>query len=101
MKGGYVLMLAIVAMLVAMPEARAQFLKNLVSNATKGLTNKPAASTGSSGTRKQDSGSKQTLDSATLAKMLAGMNTPPMTAADSAALKTFGTATGGSGMEYQ
>jgi hypothetical protein len=102
MKRGYVFLLAAAAMMLAMPGARAQFLKNLVNNVKQGMTNKPAANTGSSGARKQDSGSKQTLDSATLAKMLAGMNAPPpMTAADSAALKTFRTATGGSGMEYQ
>jgi Domain of unknown function (DUF4412) len=102
MKRGYVFLLVAMAMVVAMPRGRAQFLKNLVSNAAKGLTNEPATNAGSSVPRKQDSGSKQTLDSATLAKMLAGIDTPPpMTAADSAVLKTFRAATGGSGMEYQ
>jgi hypothetical protein len=84
--------------------SQAQFLKNLVNNVTQNISNKAAGkATGTTG--KHDSASmtgKSGPDSAMIAQFLAGANKPtPMTAADSAAVKTFMTATGGSGMLYQ
>jgi hypothetical protein len=85
--------------------SQAQFLKNLVNNVTQNISNKAAGkATGTTG--KPDSASmtgKSGPDSAMIAQMLAGANkpNPTMTAADSAAVKTFMTATGGSGMLYQ
>ena len=79
---------------------RAQFLKNLVNNVKQNLGNKAAGNAG-----KPDSASsaaRTARDSATLAQMIAGSSKPKvMTAADSAAVKSFMTATGGSGMLYQ
>ena len=79
---------------------RAQFLKNLVNNVKQNLGNKAAGNAG-----KPDSASsaaRTARDSATLAQMMAGSSKPKvMTAADSAAVKSFMTATGGSGMLYQ
>ncbi len=83
---------------------RAQFLKNLVNNVTQKIGNK-AAGNAAGTTGKPDSASsaaRTARDSAALAQMMAGSSKPKvMTAADSAAVKSFMTATGGSGMLYQ
>lgn len=79
---------------------RAQFLKNLVNNVKQNLGNKAAGNAG-----KPDSASaaaRTGRDSAALAQMMAGSSKPKvMTAADSAAVKSFMTATGGGGMLYE
>jgi hypothetical protein len=85
--------------------ARAQFLKNLVNNVTQKMTNKATGNTTTT-TGKPDSTAKtKGADSAMLAGMMARMNAAakpaPMTAEDSAAVKNFMTASGGSGMLYQ
>lgn len=84
--------------------SQAQFLKNLVNNVKQNISNK-AAGNAAGTTGKRDSAStagKPGLDSAMLAQMLANATKPkPMTAADSAAVKSFMTATGGSGMLYE
>jgi len=104
MKRIFVIGLLVAGMVALTTRGQAQFLKNLVNNVTNNLSNKAAGkATGTTG--KTDSASaarKQAADSAALMQMLAGTNKPtPMTAADSAAVKTFMTATGGSGMLYQ
>jgi hypothetical protein len=81
--------------------ARAQFLKNLVNNVTQGMTNKATGKSAATGS-KTDSAAQKSKDSAMLAGIMAGVSKPPvMTAADSAAVKEFMTASGGSGMLYQ
>jgi hypothetical protein len=81
--------------------ARAQFLKNLVNNVTQGMTNKATGKTAGTG-NKTDSAAQKSKDSAMLAGIMANINKPAvMTAADSAAVKEFMTASGGSGMLYQ
>jgi hypothetical protein len=81
--------------------ARAQFLKNLVNNVTQGVTNKATGKSAGTGS-KTDSAAQRSSDSARLAGIMAGINKPAaMTAADSAAVKEFMTANGGSGMLYQ
>jgi hypothetical protein len=81
--------------------ARAQFLKNLVNNVTQGVTNKATSKSAGTGS-KTDSAAQRSSDSARLAGIMAGINKPAaMTAADSAAVKEFMTANGGSGMLYQ
>ena len=85
----------------------AQFFKNLVNNVKQGLTNKAAGNTGSTGNTgnmgtRADSAAQRSKDSAMLAGMMANVSKPAaMTAADSAAVKEFMTASGGSGMLYQ
>jgi Domain of unknown function (DUF4412) len=83
--------------------SRAQFLKNLVNNVKQNISNKAAGNaTGTTGKRDSTSAGKPGPDSAMVAQLLANATKPkPMTAADSAAVKSFMTATGGSGMLYE
>lgn len=86
------------------PTARAQFLKNLVNNVKQNIAGKPASNTtGTGNTTGKDSTGKSALDSATIARMMTGGagTPPPMTAADSAAVKSFMTGSASSGMLYQ
>lgn len=79
----------------------AQFLKNLVNNVAQGMTNKATGKSAGTGS-KTDSAAQRSKDSTMLAGIMAGVNKPvAMTAADSAAVKEFMTASGGSGMLYQ
>ena len=84
--------------------SRAQFLKNLVNNVTQKMANK-ATGNNTNTTGKSDSAAKTANDSAMLAgimgKMAAANKPVPMTAEDSAAVKSYMTATGGSGILYQ
>lgn len=100
MKPAYII-LAIVAILFGnTPAAHAQFLKNLVNNVKQNIGNKAAGN--ATGTTRKDSAGNTGPDSATFARMMAGINKPaPMTAADSAAVKSFMTASASSGMLYQ
>jgi hypothetical protein len=85
--------------------SRAQFLKNLVNNVKQNMANKAVGNnTGTAG--KPDSAGRMTAnDSAMLVGIMAKMNAAvkpvPMTAEDSAAIKSFMTASGGSGILYQ
>jgi hypothetical protein len=83
--------------------SQAQFLKNLVNNVTQNISNKAAGkATGTTGKPDTSAAGKTARDSAALMQMMAGANKPKvMTAADSAAVKGFMTAIGGSGMLYQ
>ncbi len=94
----------LVAGMAGSTTGRAQFLKNLVNNVKQNLGNKAAGNVaGAPG--KPDSASaaaRAARDSATLMQMMAGANKAKvMTAADSAAVKSFMTATGGGGMLIQ
>jgi hypothetical protein len=87
--------------------ARAQFLKNLVNKVVDSAVRRKATAgnTGNTGTR-TDSTARGSKDSAMLAGIMANMSKPAgMTAADSAAasaaVKEFMTASSGSGMLYQ
>jgi uncharacterized protein DUF4412 len=100
MKPAYIILAIVVILFGNTPAAHAQFLKNLVNNVKQNIGNKPAANT--TGTTKKDSAASAGPDSAAFARLMAGVNKPaPMTAADSAAVKSFMTASGGSGMLYQ
>lgn len=100
MKPAFITLLVFSGIFGLMPAARAQFLKNLMNNVSQKMANKAVGN--NTGTTRKDSAANSGPDSATVAKMLAGINTPPpMTAADSAAVKGFMTASGGSGMLYQ
>jgi Fe-S cluster assembly iron-binding protein IscA len=104
MKRVFVICVLVVGMVGTTMPGRAQFLKNLVNNVKQNIGNK-AAGNAAGTTGKRDSASvagKSGLDSAMVAQMLANATKPkPMTAADSAAVKSFMTATGGSGMLYE
>jgi hypothetical protein len=104
MKRVFVICMLVAGMAGSSTPGRAQFLKNLVNNVKQNLSNKAAGNT-TSATGKPDSASaaaKSANDSAMLAKILGNASKPkPMTAADSAAVKGFMTASGGSGMLYQ
>jgi hypothetical protein len=96
MKPVYIILAIAVILFGYTPAAHAQFLKNLVNNVKQNIGNKPTSTT------KKDSAASTGPDSAAFARMMAGINKPaPMTAADSAAVKSFMTASGGSGMLYQ
>jgi Domain of unknown function (DUF4412) len=102
MKRVFVICVLVAGMVGSATTGRAQFLKNLVNNVKQNLGNKAAGN--ATGTGKPDSASaaRSARDSAALAQMLSGANKPKvMTAADSAAVKGFMTATGGSGMLYE
>jgi hypothetical protein len=104
MKRVFVICMLVAGMVGSATTGRAQFLKNLVNNVTQKIGNK-AAGNAAGTTGKPDSASsaaRTARDSAALAQMMAGSSKPKvMTAADSAAVKSFMTATGGSGMLYQ
>ena len=104
MKRVFIICVLVAGMVGSSTTGRAQFLKNLMNNVTQNIGNKAAGN--AAGTKgKHDSTSaagKSGPDSAMLAQMMAGNSKPKvMTAADSAAAKSFMTATGGSGMLYQ
>jgi hypothetical protein len=85
--------------------SRAQFLKTLVNNMKQNVTNKAAGKSAQT-TGKQDSSaqSKSSYDSTYLTQLLAKTNKPKpsISPADSAAaIKSFMTATGGSGLLLQ
>jgi Domain of unknown function (DUF4412) len=101
MKQAIVFIMVLLGVVGYSTAARAQFLKNLVNNVTQGVTNKATGKSSGTGS-KTDSAAQKSKDSAMLAGIMAGVNKPPvMTAADSAAVKEFMTASGGSGMLYQ
>jgi hypothetical protein len=103
MKAAYT-WLAITLMTAAVPlTSDAQILKNLVNNMKNSIGNKP---TGQSATGKPDSTSKTkaAYDSTYLTQLMAKANKPKpsISPADSAAaIKSFMTGTGGSGLIYQ
>jgi hypothetical protein len=103
MKRVFVICMLVAGMVGSATTGRAQFLKNLVNNVTQKIGNKAAGN--AAGTGKHDSTSasgRSGPDSAMVAQMMANATKPkPMTAADSAAVKSFMTATGGSGMLYE
>jgi hypothetical protein len=103
MKKVYTCLALVLLAVLYCPAAHAQFLKNLVNNVKQNLGNKAAGNTTAAG--KPDSASaaaRSANDSAMLTQMLAKASKPKvMTAADSAAVKSFMTATGGSGMLYE
>jgi len=104
MKRVFVICVLIAGMVGTTMPGRAQFLKNLLNNVKQNISNKAAGNaTGTTGKRDSTSAAgKSGLDSAMMAQMLANATKPkPMTAADSAAVKSFMTATGGSGMLYE
>jgi Domain of unknown function (DUF4412) len=104
MKPAYIILAIVVSVVGYTPAAHAQFLKNLVNNVKQNIGNKAAgnAAGNTTGTTRKDSAGNTGPDSAAFARMMAGFNKPaPMTAADSAAVKGFMTASGGSGMLYQ
>jgi hypothetical protein len=103
MKRAFVICVLVVGMVGSTMPGRAQFLKNLVNNVKQNISNKAAGNaTGTTGKRDSTSAAgKPGPDSAMLAQMMKGSKPKPMTAADSAAAKSFMTATGGSGMLYQ
>ena len=100
MKKIYACVVILVLAALCPTAGRAQFLKNLMNNVTQKMANKAV---GNNTTGKPDSTAKANgHDSAMLAGILANMNKPAvMTAADSAAVKEFMTANGGSGLLYQ
>jgi hypothetical protein len=101
MKRKYIFLMIVIGTVGYSTEGRAQLLKNLANSFTKGLTSKSTGNTANTG-NKTDSAANAARDSAMLAGILAGANKPAvMTAADSAAVKDFMTASGGSGMLYQ
>jgi hypothetical protein len=97
---------AVVLMTAALPlTSGAQLLKNLVNNMKQNIANKSPGQTGTS-SGKPDSGSrgKGSYDSTYLTQLLAKANNskPSISPADSAAaIKSFMTSTGGSGLYYQ
>jgi hypothetical protein len=103
MKPTIIILAILTGVLGITPTAHAQFLKNLVNNVKQNIAGKPASNTtGTGNTTGKDSTGRSGLDSATIARMMAGAGTPPpMTAADSAAVKSFMTASASSGMLYQ
>jgi hypothetical protein len=103
MKRVFVICVLVVGMVGMTMPGRAQFLKNLVNNVKQNISNKAAGNAaGTTGKRDSTSAGKSGPDSAMVAQMLANATKPkPMTAADSAAVKSFMTATGGSGMLYE
>lgn len=85
--------------------SQAQFLKSLMNNVTQSMANK-AAGNKTTTTTKGDSTTHTGLDSASLRKMMAGLNKPKpsISPADSAAaIKAFTSGGGGSGIfcQYQ
>ncbi len=99
-----VFVICLVAIGVAGPATpgRAQFLKNLVNNAMQNRSNKPAANSTTGTSDSASAAAKSANDSAMVAKYMANVTKPkPMTAADSAAVRSFMTGTGGSGMLYE
>ena len=85
----------------------AQFFKNLVNAATQSATNHAANKAVPASGKPDSTAAKSGMDSARLAQLLAGMSNPnkgkpSVSPADSAAaIKSFMTATGGSGLFYQ
>jgi len=104
MKQAIVFIVVLIGVVGYSTAARAQFLKNLVNNVTQKMTNKATGNTGNAGNTgsKTDSAGRSSKDSAMLAAYMGNLNKPAvMTAADSAAVKEFMTASSGSGMLYQ
>jgi hypothetical protein len=104
MKPAIVILAVLMGMIGYMPAGRAQFLKNLVNNVKQSMANK-AVGNNTNTTGKSDSAAKAANDSAMLTGIMAKMNAAakpaPMTAEDSAAVKSFMTASGGSGILFQ
>jgi hypothetical protein len=104
MKKAYACLVIILLAVLYCPAVRAQFLKNLVNNVTQKMANK-AVGNNTNTAVKSDSVAKAANDSAMLAgimgKMAAATKPVPMTAEDSAAVKSFMTASGGNGLFYQ
>jgi hypothetical protein len=104
MKQAIVFIVVLIGVVGYSTATRAQFLKNLVNNVTQKMTNKATGNTGNAGNtgNKTDSAARASKDSAMLAAYMGNLNKPAvMTAADSAAVKEFMTASSGSGMLYQ
>jgi hypothetical protein len=105
MKRVYICLVVVISAAVCPTGLRAQFLKNLVNNVKQNMANKATGNTTNT-TGKPDSAAKVNgADSAMLAGIMAKMSAAgkpvPMTAEDSAAVRSFMTASGGSGMLYQ
>lgn len=94
---------AILVMAAALPQSsHAQFFKNLVNAATQSATNH-AANKAVPG-KPDSNAAKSGYDSARMAQLMAGLNRPKpsISPADSAAaIKSFMTGTGGSGIQYR
>lgn len=106
MKRVYICLVVVISAAICPTGLRAQFLKNLVNNVKQNMANKAVGNNTAATGAKSDSAAKANgADSAMLAGIMAKMNAAakpvPMTAEDSAAVRSFMTASGGSGILYQ
>jgi hypothetical protein len=101
MKRVFVICLLVAGIAGQTTKVQAQLFKNLVNKVTQNMTNKATGNT-TTGNSKQDSAAKAAKDSALMVQFMTNASKPKtMSAADSAAVKSFMTASSGSGMLYQ
>lgn len=105
MKRVYIWLVIVISAALCPTGLRAQFLKNLVNNVKQNMANKAVGNNTPTAGKPDSAGRMTAADSATLTGMLAKLATAakpvPMTAEDSAAVRSFMTASGGSGILYQ